>query len=696
MRNLLLCLTVGCGGITIVEAQKTTRDSLGVRELDKIELIAIKKYGEKQSTDIAKIPLKNIENPQVYSVIPKEIIKTQILLTNREIVNNAVGVVAFNNPTGAITAWIRGFETRNAVRNGMATQFRAESDPVNIERVEVVKGPTGTLYGANAVSFGGLINKVTKVPHENPSAEIALFGGSYDLMRFTLDVNRPLDKDKTALFRMNTAYNYQNSFQDIGYYKNITIAPSFLYKVNDRFKILAEAEFALVKNTQMPYPNLSGNYFKNFKDIPIAYNKYIGGDDVGSKTNINNLFIKATYNISDQWTSSTNINFSNGLVDYSYQLYPRWTSVNTIERNVGLYSARKLSFFQFQQNFNGDVKIGRLRNRILIGMDYTRNNARLNFQWIKYDDIDIRQDYAPITRAKTDAILGAGNAGYWNSTEHNASVYVSDVINVTDKLSVLLSSRFDNYRNEPSIANSKKQNDGYSQNFFSPKVGIVYELLKSRLSFFGNYMNGFINMGPVSQPNGDQLRLKPKQANQKELGMKAQILQKLLFSTISFYEIGVSDATWTDANNFTQQSGRQRSRGFELELITQFKNLSLIGGIAYNENKFTDGDKSLIGKRVQGSPKNMYNLWIDYRFSQGFLRNVRIGAGGNYVSNVFWDAANTIVIPNYMVLNASLLYEIQKWTMGLKINNITNQKYWNSDAQPQMPRNIVGTLSFKL
>ena len=209
---------------------------------------ATQKYGEKESTDIAKMPLRNIENPQTYSVVPKEIIKNQILLTNREIVNNSVGVVAFNNPTGAVTAWIRGFETRNAVKNGMATQFRAESDPINIERVEVVKGPSGTLYGANAVSFGGLINKVTKVPHEYNRTELGLYMGSYDLMRITADVNTPLNKEKTALFRVNSAYNYQHSFQDIGNYRNITVAPSFLYKVNDRFEILTETEFASVNN----------------------------------------------------------------------------------------------------------------------------------------------------------------------------------------------------------------------------------------------------------------------------------------------------------------------------------------------------------------------------------------------------------------------------------------------------------------
>nr|WP_245405043.1 TonB-dependent receptor [Chryseobacterium sp. SSA4.19] len=676
-------------------AQETKKDTVKTTSLDEVIITATQKYGEKQSTDIARMPLKNIENPQVYSVIPKEIIKNQILVSNREIINNAVGVVAFNNPTGAITAWIRGFETRNAIRNGMATQFRAESDPINIERMEVVKGPTGTLYGANAVSFGGLINKVTKIPYDQQKTEFAIYAGSFNLARLTVDTNQPLNKDKSVLFRLNAAYNYQDTFQDIGYYKNTTISPSLMFKVNDRFNVLIDAEFATVKNTAMPYPNLSGGYFKNFNEIPLAYDKYIGGEDVDAKTNVTNIFVKAVYKISDHWTSSTHINSSAGFVDFSYLLYPRWTSASTIERNVGLYSGRKLSFMQFQQNFNGDVKIFGLRNRILLGADYTKTDTKLNFQWVKYDDIDVNKDFAPITRAKIDAILGSGNAGHWNSTEYNSSVYLSDVINFTEHLSVLLSGRFDHYKNDPSIANNTKQDDGYEQNFFSPKIGIVYELLKDRLSLFGNYMNGFINQGPVSQPDGSQLVLKPKKAYQQELGLKAQLLQKKLFGTLSFYEINVNDATFSDANNFTQQNGEQKSRGFEFELIAQLNHLSLISGIAYNENKFIDGEPGLIGKGVQGSPKNMYNLWADYKIPEGFLQNIRIGAGGNYVSSVYWDAANSIIIPHYTIVNASILYEGANWSAGLKFNNITDQKYWNSDAQAQNPRNVVGTASFR-
>ncbi|WP_444660035.1 TonB-dependent receptor domain-containing protein [Flavobacterium columnare] len=662
-----------------------------------IKGIGFNRFIGKESQDVAKIPLKNTENPQVYSVIPKEIIKSQLLIDNKDIVNNAAGVVAFNNPTGAVTAWIRGFETRNAVRNGMATQFRAETDPINIERVEVIKGPSGTLYGANAVSFGGLINKVTKTPNDVPKSEAAVFAGSYGLLRFTLDTNKPLNDDNTALFRINVSHSDQESFQDIGYAKNTTVAPSFLYKISDKLQILAEAELATIKRTQQPYPFFtSGVTFTNFKDMPIEYKKYIGGNDVDSKTNIANLFLKATYKISDAWTSSTNVNSSKGYVDYSYQLYPRWVDDHTIVRNVGLYSARKLSYLQLQQNFNGDFKLGSIRNRVLAGADYTENSTQLNFTWAEYDQIDLNTDFAPIIKAKIDGILATKNAGHWDNTQSSISAYLSDVINFTPRLSVMLSTRVDHFSNNPSVESNVKVKDDYKQTFFSPKIGMVYEIMKDNVFLFGNYMNGFINQAPVDQPDGSQFRLTPKQANQKEAGIKTEFLNKTLSATLSAYEIKIDNATWVDELGYTKQNGEQKSKGFEFEIASQLtNNFTVIGGIGYNENKFISGEASLIDKRVAGAPKNMYNLWVDYKIKEGFAKNIRIGLGGNHVSDVFWNASNTMTIPSYTVINSAITYEKGLWGFGLKLNNLTNQKFWNSDAQPQALRNVICSMSFK-
>jgi len=670
-----------------------------IKQLEAVAIGALRahKYVYKESDQVARIPLKNLENPQVYSVIPKELIRAQLSLNNKDVINNSAGVVAYYSPTGTVNAWIRGFDTRNAVRNGMVTQYRAESDPINIERVEVIKGPAGTLFGSSAVSFGGLINKITKTPNPNAATEIMLFTGSNSLMRITADINTPLDSAHKALLRINTAYHTEDSFQDIGRYKNVSVAPSFLYEVNDRLTFLVDAEFASITRTQQPYPSFGPNTtFKNFKDIPINYKKYIGGDDVDAKTTVSNIFSKATYKLSRNWVSSTNMNFSKGYVDYANQLYPRWLTDSTMTRNIGMYSARTLSFIQFQQNFNGDFKIGNLRNRMVIGTDFTSTITRLKYAYFNYDTINVNHNFAPMFAQRANALMAGSTPGYYQNTQTNYSIYASDVVNLTNRLLIMASLRIDRFVNQASVENNLPVNDDYRQTAVSPKFGLVYQLLENQVSVFGNYMNGFLNQGPVSQPNGSTFQPKPMQANQLEGGIKTDLLNKRLGFTLSFYDIRVTNATYSDNDNFRLQGGTQKSRGFEAELNAEpIDHFYIIAGYGRNVNRFTSGTPSLIGKRVAGAPGDVVNMWINYQFPGGLLKNFGAGFGGNYVSSVYWDAADTILMPAYTVLNAAVNYNTSRWGAALKMNNISNQKYWNSDAQPQMLQQVIASLSMK-
>lgn len=225
---------------------------------------------------------------------------------------------------------------------------------------------------------------------------------------------------------------------------------------------------------------------------------------------------------------------------------------------------------------------------------------------------------------------------------------------------------------------------------------MVYEILKDNVFVFGNYMNGFINQAPVDQPDGTQFSLSPKEANQKEAGVKTEFFNKTVSATLSAYEIKIDNATWVDDLGYTKQNGEQKSKGFEFEIASQLtNNFTVIGGIGYNENKFVSGEASLVNKRVAGAPKNTYNLWVDYKLKEGFAKNIRVGLGGNHVSDVFWNASNTMTIPSYTVINSAITYEKGLWSLGLKLNNLTNQKFWNSDAQPQSLRNVICSMAFK-
>jgi iron complex outermembrane receptor protein len=109
-------------------------------------------------------------------------------------------------------------------------------DAVNIEKIEVIKGPSATLFGSTLTSFGGLVNRVTKKPYDVFGLEVGHTVGNYDLNRTTVDLNTPLGSN--VAFRLNSAYNYEGSFQNYGQSRTFAVAPSLSIKANDKLSFL--------------------------------------------------------------------------------------------------------------------------------------------------------------------------------------------------------------------------------------------------------------------------------------------------------------------------------------------------------------------------------------------------------------------------------------------------------------------------
>ena len=194
----------------------------------------VNKYGRKESEFVARLPIKNLENPQVYSVVRKELITTQMVTTLDEAFRNIPGGVVSRTGAGIPAITARGFTSGDNIRNGMATFLKTNIDPITVERVESIKGPSSTLFGSTLVSFGGLINYVIKRPYDTFGGEIGYTQGSFDLSRLTADINMPLNADKSLLFRVTGANHKENSFQDQGFQHLQVVSPSLTYQINEK------------------------------------------------------------------------------------------------------------------------------------------------------------------------------------------------------------------------------------------------------------------------------------------------------------------------------------------------------------------------------------------------------------------------------------------------------------------------------
>jgi iron complex outermembrane receptor protein len=670
-------------------------------QLDAVDILAAKtnKFANKKTDYVARMPISNLENPQVYTSVSKELISEQLVVDFKETLRNVPGVVPNNNPAGGTGGTIRGFTTSTTVRNGLAVQSY-QTDPINIERVEVIKGPSGTLFGSSIVNFGGLIDQVTKKPLDTLKGEIGLTIGEYELSRLTADVNMPLNADKSALLRINAAAHKENSFQNYGFKKMYTFAPSFSYKVDEKLSFLVEAELNKTnRSTIAYYQNLQNTTYRNFRDIPVPFENALTGSNLDAQLSSTNIFAEGKYKISEHWTSTTSVAYGENQIDHSSQVYPQWTANNKFNRSIFNYGPRIFTSLNGQQNFNGDVKVAGIRNRLLVGVNFYTFKSFLRFTNVGvYDAVDLTTSAVipGINREKVDAIIATKPQSNTENKQGSYSAYASDVINVTDALMAMLSLRVDRFENAAPVAEGIKASTGaYNQTAFSPKLGLVYQVLKDQISIFGNYMNGFQNVAPVTQVTGVVDIFKPRQANQWEGGVKFEIFNKKLNATFSYYDIKISNDTRLDANNISVQDATSKSKGFEAEFIANpFEGLNVVAGYAKSSYRITNADVSVIGKYQAQTPTEFVNFWASYKF-RGALKDLGAGFGGNYVSDSYFDAANLIVIPHYTVLNASVFYDKPKWRLGLKVNNLTNEKYWTNYGIPEMVRQYLANITFK-
>jgi iron complex outermembrane receptor protein len=693
----------------MVEKNQTTAVALQLQlsntQLQEITISTGKnKFADKETEQIARLPLKNLENPQVYQVVGKALMQEQLVIERTDIYRNIPGAVPNFSAGGSQGLSLRGFSSTIGMRNGMVTSAIVPLNPAILERIEVIKGPAGTLFGGNRnTTFGGVFNYVTKKPYNGFGGEVSVAAGSLEFGRVTADVNTPLDKEGNVLFRLNAAGQTEGSFQDQGYAKIYTIAPSFSYQVNERLKFTVDAELTRSNYTTTSFAFGSPDSLsaRSLKDIPLGYKSSLINNGVDVSNGINNIQLQMEYTLSGKWKSQTNFLYSEGFYKHFYWTTLTLVNDSTIARSARNQTPETFGNIQLQQNFIGDFNIGSFRNRIVVGLDYNYNYNDLYRATIQVDRVNLNNPaLADFSVEKLNDL--SRQRGFSGSIfkSYSYGVYASDVFNVTPALMAMISLRADRYTTDGTLnLNTGQYTGNFNQTSWSPKFGLVYQPVLEKVSLFANYMNGFVNLAPAAQPDNTILELKPQYGNQWEGGVKVNILNDKLSGTLSYYDIKVTNSTRTeirDGKNWTLQDGTQSSKGYELELIANpAPGLNIVAGYAYNENKYTKASAALEGKFLAASPENLANIWLSYYITKGKTRGLGFGAGGNYVSSSWFEAANVFELPAYTLLNASIFYDQPKYRLAVKGNNLLGEEYWNSNGTPQKQLNFLASVTFK-
>lgn len=689
------------------------------------------KFSRKKTAYVSKLPLKDIENTQVYSTVTNELLQSQIVTNFDDALKNATGVENLWTSTGrggdgAGYFSLRGFSVQPQLVNGLPGLTNGTINPANIERIEVLKGPSATLFGNAVSSYGGLINVVTKKPYAGSGGELSFTSGSYGLNQIVGDYNTALSKEDDLYFRINTAYSTEQSFQDAGFRKSFFVAPSLSYKVNNRLSFSFYGEITQAEQTNPTFLFLNRSAptaARNLEELNYNNKLSFTSNDLTLENPTQNYRIEMDYKLSDTWQSQTLLSKSSTSTKgyYSYLFDFGILEGDTYSRYINKQNANTQTT-DIQQNFIGDFKIGKLRNRMVIGLDYFNESQTNNSTgYAFYGNITpdggangdnpftaaIEEDVYPLSTSGVDAALAGIGVSNVKSNYEIYSVYASDVLNISDRLSVMAGLRIDHFNNEGDLATI---DDDYDQTTLSPKLGVLYQPIKDQLSVFANYQNGFTNVAPqlVGDPSAGAQTLAtfdPEQANQIEVGIKTNLFKNRLNATISYYDIKVKDRVITDPSSpFNKiQGGEVVSSGFEIEInANPIKGLNIRAGYSKNDSETTESDNTeILNKRpLEAGPETLYNLWANYEFQQGNLDGFGLGLGLNGASERFainYASTGDFILPSYTIVNASVFYQADHYRVGLKLNNAFNKEYYKgwTTINPQMPRALLANISYR-
>jgi len=186
-------------------------------------------YHPEAATTALKMSTPIMETPVSVQVVPQQVLQDQQAITMARAVDNVSGVRSY---AGTENYQVRGFFTYNTYTDGLLLNAGVgqNTSMVNVDRVEVLKGPASILYGR--ADPGGIVNIITKQPQATPHTAVSQLFGSWNTYRTTFDTTGPLTKDDTLLYRVTAEIDHARSFREFDFTRNYFVSPVIKWNID--------------------------------------------------------------------------------------------------------------------------------------------------------------------------------------------------------------------------------------------------------------------------------------------------------------------------------------------------------------------------------------------------------------------------------------------------------------------------------
>ncbi|HUE85261.1 MAG TPA: TonB-dependent siderophore receptor [Vicinamibacterales bacterium] len=640
-------------------------------------------------------PLRDV--PQAISVVSRDLIADQAMRTMADVVNYVPGVGMAQGEGHRDAPIFRGnTSTSDFYVDGLRDDTQYLRDLYNVERVEVLKGPNGMIFGRGGV--GGVINRVTRQANGTSPREVSIQGGSFEQRRLTTDLGHAFTADLSA--RLTGMYENSGSYRAGAGLERVGINPSFEAILGPNTRLRANYEFFHDERTvDRGLPSFQG------RPLDADASLFVGNVNANNSA----VTVHAVSSIVEHTLANRLIvRNSTRFADYDkfYQnLVPG--AINPTAMTVSLTGYN--SGTQRQNVFNQtDViwehRTGGITHTVLSGVEVGRqvtDNRRLTgyFSTVSPTTTAVALPLSnPRTSLPVEFRAAASDANN-HGVAMVAAAYAQDQMTLTSRLQAIVGVRYDSFRVDLTDHRSSTllaSRDG----LLSPRFALIYKPLTT-VSVYTSYTRSY-------QPRaGEQLAslslttqaLEPENFRNLEAGAKWDIKPFLSLST-AVYRLDHGNVVVRDAINPTVSHlvDAERSSGLEVELSGSLSDRWTVqGGYAYQDGQITESLSATVvaGARLAQVPRHSMSLWNRFDVSRTW------GAGLGIVSrsDSFVATDNTVTLPGFTRVDGALFFTITPRVRAhVNIENALDTKYYwsahnNNNIAPGSPRAVRVTLT---
>ena len=643
-----------------------------VASLDQVVVTAERKETELQRTPVAVSVLeaKDLEEYRVWSFSDMSALAPSLQTVEHggstsSLFINIRGVMGLHSQT-AVATYVDG-----------VYQFESFSVPLtfnNVERIEVLRGPQGTLYGRNA--FGGAINIVTRKPTNNPEGAVEIGLGNFKQQRYSASYRTPLIKDKlflgvSGLFDQRSGI-YTNALNndDFDRPQSISGGLNLAYIASDRWDFTLNARFERNED-HGSYPWVTSDSIlfadpytvsRNSRNIELRNNRSVA--------------LKATY-------SGDRVNFTSISAYQDYERgFPELLDVDFTGTDL-----RKVQNDWDIKTFTQELRISSVQHQSS-ALAWTIGT----FGWIAPDG------------GNQNAVFrtpeGGGFTTKRNSTFDNGGIafFGQATYAFTDKLSVTSGLRYDTENRKLAQERMTIQQDGTLSNnqpltdfensfeALTPKLIVSYQATSKTL-IYAQFARGFRAGGlNAFAPDATDIPFDPELSDNYEIGIKNSLFNNTLRVNVTGFYLKQKDQQVTvveDAFFLTRNTGNMNNLGAEIEVeALPFRNLQLqwnasasdaeyesLTVVSRGQNQDFSGNKPLFNPSFSSFLAAQYTKDLNKDIS-AFVRGEH-----RYTEDYYFNFDNVVRQSPFHLYNARLGVAYKKYELALWGRNLSGVKY---------------------